>query len=143
MSSKLALLRGTSRALYAHLDNDLVLLMKEDYKYFATKLRTFYELYYELSDTVAALKEDCIDYTVYKPGQDFLDYPDWFITAYDNGYIYTEDGYDDYIMYGEHGDIVFSPGGIILCNFLGQVTYMERFHFLKHYEVIGGLDDEF
>lgn len=134
MSSQIALLRGSSVSLYSHMANDLVLLMKDGYKYFTTRLRTFNELYYELSGNVAALKEDCIEYTVYERERDFLDYPDWFITAYDNGYIYTHDDHSDYCMYNETGDIGFDPGGIVLCNFLGQVTYMQPWHFERHYE---------
>jgi len=99
---------------------------------------TFNYLYLRLDDYTAALKEDCISYTVYRTGRPLSHYPEWFIRAYDNGDIYEEEDYEDFIFYCEFGDIVMSSGSVVLRNFKGDLTYMERYQFDKYYDTLGG-----
>lgn len=95
---------------------------------------TFDYLYTRLTEFTAAMKNDCIEYMIYQPNISFEDCPQWFIQAIEEGYIYAEEGYDDYIFYHECGDIVMSPGSVILRNLYGQLNYMEKSEFDKYYD---------
>src|SRR5690606_31607096 len=138
----LAPLRDTV-SLYCHIHNSKVLLIKENYKHIVIDRETFYYLYYEVDAERAALKEDCVHYTVYQRGIPLSSYPEWFIEAYDNGYIYEEEGYEDLIIYNIYGDVVLDPGFIVLRNFKGELYLMVEYTFTKYYDVIVELSHEY
>jgi len=95
---------------------------------------TFNCLFHELDDYRAALKEYCVEYVVYDPDEPLSSYPEWFIEAYDNGFIYEEEDYSEFIFYCAFGDIVMSDGSVVLRNYKGDMTYMEWYQFDEHYE---------
>jgi hypothetical protein len=103
----------------------------------AINMDTFNHLYFRLDRFTAALKEDCIEYVIYETNLPLACYPDWFIEAYDNGYIYEEEDYSDFIFYCKHGDIVMGNGSVVLMNFKGELNYMERYQFDKYYDILG------
>jgi hypothetical protein len=117
--------------------------MRDGYKHIVIPQEIFSNLYYELSNNRAALKDDCIEYAIYSPGKSVRDYPEWFYEAYKDGYIYNEDGYDHLIFYSETGNTPMTPGAVVLKNFMGQVNYMERNEFEKYYDITGGIRDEY
>lgn len=137
----MAPVRG-STSLYSYLKDGMVLLMKEHYNYFVTSKEAFEDLYIQLDDTKAALKDDCIEYVVYHPDKPLACYPDWYIAGYDNGMIF-EDDTGNFLFYDLEGDMAMAPGGIMMVNYLGQLKYLERDQFERYYEPIGGYDDEF
>lgn len=130
----IAPLRG-STILYMYLLDDMVLLMKDNYNYFVTRVKAFEDLYEQLDDRTAALREDCIEYTIYHPDRPLCEYPEWYINAYDNGMIFQDDK-GDFLFYELDGDMIMTPGAIMLVNFLGQLKYMEADEFERYYEVI-------
>lgn len=138
MKDGIAPLHG-SAIYYCYTTGDRVLISRQDYNTRNIDKETFLHLYYELDGYAAALKEDCIQYAMYIPYKPLSSYPDWFVEAYNSGKIYEEEGYDNYIFYSEYGDIVMSPGGIVLMNFKGELNYMEPEDFIKYYDTeIGG-----
>ena len=96
----------------------------------------FNKIFVRLDEFTAALKEDCIEYTVYQPNKPLSEYPDWFINAYYNGDIFEVD-YGTFIFYEENGDLAMSPGSIVLRNFRGELKYMESNIFEKYYDTLG------
>lgn len=137
--SNIAPLHGKT-SLYWHMPLGNVMIQKDNYKHIVVKEDTFKHLFFELNDTRAALKEDCIQYVVYERGKPLACYPDWFIAAYDNGDIYEEEDYDEFIFYNEYGDIVMSHGSVVVRNYMGHLNYMERYEFDKYYDVQMGDD---
>lgn len=133
--SYVAPLRGTT-FLYCHLPASQVMIQKDNYRYTIANYESFNYLYFELDATRAALKMDCVEYAIYQPDEPLCCYPDWFIEAYDNGYIYDEEEYEDLIFYCEYGDIVMTPGSVVIRNFKGELNYMERHEFDKHFEIV-------
>jgi hypothetical protein len=99
---------------------------------------TFDYLYCRLDEFTAALKENCIEYAIYQPNMSFETCPQWYVQAIEDGFIYAEENYSDYIFYCENGDIVMSPGSVVLRNFLGDLNYMEMWQFDKYYDLAGG-----
>lgn len=135
MSPRLAPIKGSS-SIYGYLQDGTVLLMKNNYKYFVTSRQAFHDLYYRLDDSKAALKEDCIEYTVYHPETPLSWYPDWYIEAYDNGMIFEDSG--NFLCCYNKDDMVMTPGSVVLYNHLGQIKNMERYQFEHYYEPMGG-----
>lgn len=136
MNNRVAPMRGTT-SLYVHLPNSKVLIMRDNYKHTMTSIENFNYLYYELNDTVAALKEDCIEYVIHYPHKPLSSYPDWYISAYDNALIFEESA-DQFIFYDERGDLAMSTGSVVLRNFMGDLKYMEMDDFKRYYDIIGG-----
>lgn len=137
MMSKWAPIRGTS-VIFSELKDDMVLLMKDGYNYFVTKLEVFDDLYIRLSYNRAALITDCIEYVVFYPEIPLALYPDWYIEGYDNGMIFEDDN-GNFLFYDLDGDMAMAPGSIMMVNHLGQLRYNERYQFEKYYEPIGGI----
>lgn len=140
MLRDVAVLKGKT-TLYSYLDGGKVLLMKENYKHMTVTHDTFVRLFYRLTENLAALKEDCIDYVVYYPYQPLLAYPKWYIDAHESGEIFEQE-FGHSIFYDTTGELLMSPGGIVLKNIQNRLRYMEREEFDKYYEVPGGYDDE-
>ena len=129
---------GTS-SIYTHLSGNQVLIMKEGYDYRVIPERTFYQLFYELSDTKAALKEDCIEFAIYRRYTPPYEYPNWYVEAMVDGLIYEDGlGFGGYMFYDHSGEIAMADGAFILKNFKDELRYMEANDFLKYYELIGG-----
>lgn len=138
MSSRIAPMIGTT-SLYSHMENSLVLLMKERYNYFVTRLEVFENLYIELDESRAALKEDCIEYVIYSRHKPLYMYPNWYVEACVDGFIFDDGhGYGGHMFYEESGEIAMSEGCYILRNFKGELKYMEYEDFIKYYEIMGG-----
>jgi hypothetical protein len=138
--TNIAPVRGTT-SLYSHMENSTVLLMRDGYKYFVTSLKVFNDLYISLTDTKAALKEDCIEYVIYRGDVDSDSYPDWYIDALDN-HIF-ENGYNGHTFRDMFGITDMTPGAVILRNFKGELMYMDYNKFERYYEILGGTDYEF
>lgn len=126
-------IRGTV-SLYSHMNNSLVLLMKEDYKYFVTKLEVFKDIYHELDDARAALKEDCIEYVIYSRHRPLYTYPNWYVQAMVDCFIF-EDGSGGHMFYEETGELAMAEGAFILRNSRGELKYMEANEFERYYEL--------
>lgn len=134
----LAPVRGTS-SLYKYLDGGMVLLMKEGYNYFVTKEYIFKDLYYELTESKAAMKEDCIEYVIFSRRVPPYEYPNWYTDAMVDGWIYEDGmGFGGYIFYDQTGEIPMAENSFILKNFKGDLRYMEFDEFERYYEFIGG-----
>ncbi len=110
--------------------------MKDGYQYRTIKDDTFHDLFILLDDEWAALREDCIEYTVFYPDKPLVCYPDWYINAFDNGMIFEdEDG--NFLFCDNPGDMKMRPGSVMMINFLGQLKNMDRTDFEKYYDVRG------
>ena len=96
---------------------------------------TFNYLYFRLSDFVAALKEDCIQYVVNTPDKSIFEYPGWFRDAIANGEIF-EDEPGVYVMYGSDGDTEMYPNSMVLRNYKGELMYMDSYKFHQYYDVL-------
>jgi hypothetical protein len=95
---------------------------------------TFDHLYYRLSEFVAALKEDCIQYAIVSYDKPVCDYPDWFVDACQKMQI-TQD-FGCYIFVDDYGDIAISPDSVVLRNFKGELMHMEYDKFTKYYDTL-------
>lgn len=138
MSFGFAPLNGTS-VLYNRLDFGLVCIMKENYEVFIPTSDTFNKLYHVLSESKAALKSDCIEYAVFSRNKELYQYPNWYVRAVVNGYIYEDgngNGYGFWMFHEDSGEIAMSEGSYILRNFQGDLMYMEPYEFKRHYEII-------
>lgn len=140
--SDIAPLHGTT-SLYHYLPCGNVLVQKANYRHIVIHESTFNHLYYELDGSRAALKEDCIEYCIYYPEKHIDDYPKWFRDAMSDGWI--EEVYrghqivpGSHIYFEEGGEILMSPGSIIMKNFMGDLKYMESDHFARYYDTTGG-----
>lgn len=133
MEYGIASLRGRTFR-YRYSTESKVLISKSYDKHFIANRNAFNYLYLELDDSRAALKEDCVEYVIYNPDEPLSSYPEWFIAAYDNGFIYEEEDYDEFIFYHHNGDVVMSAGSLVLRNYKGEITYMEMCEFNEHYE---------
>lgn len=127
--------RGTV-SLYSHMNNSLVLLMKEGYKYFVTRLDVFNDMYYELDDTRAALKGDCIEYVIYSRYRPLYTYPNWYVQSMVDGIIFDDGtGFGGHMFYEESGELAMAEGSFILRNNRGDLKYMEANEFERYYEL--------
>lgn len=134
--SLIAPLKG-SVSHYCYLPSKKVMIQKSDYRFIVINENTFDELFFELDGVKTALKSDCIQYVIYDYDIDFETCPQWFIQAIEDGRIYGENNYNEYIKNDRRGCIILTPGCIILKNFSGQLMYMDRYEFEKYYEMIG------
>jgi hypothetical protein len=133
---RIAPLHGTT-VIYCHSPDSKVLIQKDDYKYRTIPLDLFNRLYIELDGSRAALKEDCIEYTIHRTYKPLDHYPDWYVDAVYSEAIYsTVDG--QWLFYEDDGEKLMSPGSVVLRNFMEDLRYMEREDFDKYYELIGG-----
>lgn len=153
MADDIAVLKGRT-VMYSYLEDARVLLMKSNYQHHVASLDTFNHLYARLSNSVAALRTDCIQYAVYYPYKPLYAYPQWYIQAHHDGDIYGEDfdsgttflmdlnsfSYDRF--YEPSGELLMTPGDVIVRNGNHELRYMYRDDFLTYYEVPGGLDNE-
>lgn len=113
--------------------------MKENCEEFVTSTETFEYMYHELNEHIAALKEDCIQYVVHRRYQPLHDYPQWYVRAVVDSYIFEDGlGYGGWMFYDEAGELAISEGSYILRNYKGDLKLMERSEFVKYYEEIGG-----
>ena len=126
-----------------------ILLIKDNYNMRITSLKTFKYLFVEVDERRAALKEDCINYTVFDPLKPLCEYPDWYIQAYDDGFIF-EDVAEYYItenaevveedisfiIYSEKADKVLLHGDIVMCNFKGEVMGLDPVTFETLYSKV-------
>ena len=96
---------------------------------------TFDYLYFRLSDYVAALKGDCIEYVRYHPDKELEDYPEWFIDVMEEGWL-TNDYGTFIFLDGDYGNLAMSPNDVVLRNFRGDIRYMSAEEFGKHYDTL-------
>lgn len=122
-------------SLYSYLDFGHVMIQKNNYEFTVITQEIFHQLYYELDDSKAALKGDCIEYCTYHPNKPLIYYPDWFGKAMEDGWI-VNDYPGDLVFLEETGEVAMSPGSVILRNIMGDLKYMERDDFVKYYEPI-------
>ena len=140
MLRDLAVLKGRT-SIYSELDDGKVLILKDNYQYTTVSKENFEILFYKLTESITALKEDCIEYVVYYPYSPLLAYPRWYIDAHFDGELY-EDAFGTSIFVDRSGELLMSPGSIVLRNYRGDLRYMERDEFEKYYETPGGFNDE-
>lgn len=144
----LAYLKG-SALVWDYSGEEDILLIKDNYNMRITSLETFKYLFVEVDERRAALKEDCINYTVFDPLKPLCEYPDWYIQAYDDGFIF-EDVAEYYvtenaeiveedisfIIYSEKADRMLQPGDIVMCNFKGEVMGLDPVTFERLYSKV-------
>lgn len=142
MYRNLAVVKGKT-VIYSELsDGWEYLLLKDNYRYMTVSAETFNSLFERLTDTLAALREDCIEYVIYSPYTPLLAYPKWYIDEHhDFGGSLYEHSFGTTYFYEESGELLMSPGSVVLRNKLGDVRYMERETFFKYYEIPGGVED--
>lgn len=133
----IAALWGTTIEYSYYGQGNSVVIETSDGRVAVIKQETFDALYVRLNDFLAALKQDCIEYTIVEPDNEkcLMDYPIWFIEACEDGFIF-EDEYNPLILYSESGDIAVAPGSIILKNFKGDLHHLEAYQFYKYYDTI-------
>jgi hypothetical protein len=123
---------------------DTIMIETVDSRVAHVRQETFDYLYTRLSEHVAALKENCIEYTIFDPNRPLYQYPNWFVEAKVDGVITDDlwivDGKGLYVIFQDDGgEIVMAPGAVILRNFMGELRYMERDDFERYYETKGGI----
>ena len=129
----MAYLHNTA-STYADLPFDNVLVQKSDGETTLITEETFVQLYFRIDDEIAALKEDCIEYTIVSYDLPVDRYPDWFVEAVQNGTIFADDEAWYFYDYND-GDLLMADGGVILRNFLGDLRYMEYEQFERYYSI--------
>lgn len=129
----MASLVGT-RVRYFYVPLNDVMLERHDGECIIISRETFDHLYVKLNDDTAALKEDCIEYTVYNLYRPLDNYPDWYTEAVYDGMIFRSDGGPTHFFVDESGELAMSPEAIILRNSRGLLRYMERDTFNSMYE---------
>lgn len=92
----------------------------------------FVNLYYELTDNMAALKTDCIDYTVYEKNKPLWIYPEWYVHAVEQNYIYEIGGVG--ILETPNGEVELEDGDIIMRNTMGMLRHATQHHFYQMFE---------
>ena len=140
MFRDVAVLKGKT-ALYSYLYGGKVLIMKDNYKHMTISRENFELMFVRLTESIAALKEDCIQYVVYHPYSPLLAYPKWYIQAHHDGSMY-EEYFGTSMFIDDTGEVLMSPGSVVLMNTYGHLRYMERSDFDKYYETPGGILDE-
>lgn len=111
-----------------------VVLWKDYHECILVKPDTFNYLYVELNDELCALKEDCIEYVIYRYEKSSDEYPDWYLKALDDGTISNKCGF--HIFNNGKKDVVMRQYSVILRNFKGQLMYMDKNAFREYYEII-------
>ncbi len=122
---------------------DTIMIETIDSRIAHVRKETFDHLYTRLSEYVAALHENCIEYVVFNPDKPLYEYPNWYTEAIVDGWINNElwfyNGKGLYCLIQEDGgEVAMAPGGVILRNFMGELRYMEREDFERYYDTMGG-----
>jgi len=141
----LAFLKG--RSILWDYEGDDVLLIKDNYNMRVTSMDTFKHLFIVVGDRRAALKEDCIYYTIFDPLKPLCEYPYWYIQAYNNGFIFEDvaeykisdsieitEGDLSFIIYSDKADLILRPGDIVMRNYKDEVMGIDSQSFFNMYE---------
>ena len=129
----IAYLHNTA-SIYAELPFNNVLIQKSDCETTLITGETFDQLYFRIDDEIAALKENCIEYTIVSYDLPVDRYPDWFVEAVQNKLIFVDEEVW-FIDYLHESDVLMYDGGVILRNFLGELRYMEYEQFDRYYSI--------
>ena len=128
----LAHLHNTA-SIYAELPYDNILIQRSDGETTLITEESFNHLYFRLDDEIAALKEDCIEYTIVSYDLPVDRYPDWFVEAVHDGIIFVND--EVWLFDKDSGWIPMADGSVVLRNFLGELRYMEYEQFDRYYSI--------
>jgi hypothetical protein len=123
-----------SASIYAELPYNNILIQKSDGETTLITGESFDHLYFRLDDEIAALKENCIEYTIVSYDLPVDRYPDWFVEAVQNNLIFIDEEawfFDD----PHKGETLMYDGGVMLRNFLGELRFMEYEQFDRYYSI--------
>lgn len=120
-------------SIYAELPFNNILIQKSDGETTLITGESFDHLYFRLDDEIAALKEDCIEYTIVSYDLPVDRYPDWFVEAVRDGWILIDD--EAWFFTDYSGDTQMTDGSVILRNFLGELRYVEYPEFDRYYSI--------
>lgn len=135
MEGRLAYLKDSTSVFY-EMDDGVILLLKPDYKWKIIPVDIFEDLFYVVDHNKAALKEDCIECTMFSRFRPLHTYPEWYLNAVTKGLIYGVNDYPEpHIWRHIDGDIPMTEGSYILRNFMGDLRYVDARSFERYYEL--------